>query len=125
RLYDPTESRYVDLDEIEKLVMDQVDFVVIDKLSGEDITRAVLLQVIAAREQRDTHSLTRDFLLQTIRSQARGQRALTASFLEQSLNLLQATKATETSAQTAQRLAQNHFKRWRAVQEDIDRKLRN
>src|SRR5690606_34653363 len=50
RLYDTVESRYITLADIRRLVMDKVDFVVIDKKSQEDITRSILLQVIAEQE---------------------------------------------------------------------------
>ena len=51
RLYDTVESRYITLADIRRLVMDKVDFLVVDKKSQEDITRSILLQVIAEQEQ--------------------------------------------------------------------------
>jgi polyhydroxyalkanoate synthesis repressor PhaR len=56
RLYDTEESRYITLADIKDLVMNKVDFEVIDKKSGEDITRTILLQVISEQEWRDTSS---------------------------------------------------------------------
>jgi len=47
RLYDTVESRYITLSDIRRLVIERIDFVVIDKKSQEDITRSILLQVIA------------------------------------------------------------------------------
>lgn len=88
RFYDSSESRYVLLEELQKLVTDEVEFVVIDKLTGLDITRSVLLQVITAQAQRGVHLLTREFLLEVIRSHERGPRSMTASYLEQSLDLI-------------------------------------
>ena len=52
RLYDTVESRYITLADIRRLVVDNVDFVVIDKKSQQDITRTILLQVIAEQETR-------------------------------------------------------------------------
>ena len=46
RLYDTAESKYVTLNDVRKLVLDGVGFCVIDKKSGEDITRNILLQII-------------------------------------------------------------------------------
>jgi polyhydroxyalkanoate synthesis repressor PhaR len=133
RFYDYRESRYVDLAEIQRLVTEGVEFVVVDKRTGEDITRAVLLQVITCQEQRGVHLLTREFLLQMIRSQARGPRSLTASYLEQSLNLLNrggyrganGRDMDNESVQVVQRLARKHYHRWCAVEEEIDLKLKN
>ena len=48
RLYDTVESRYITLADVRKLVVERIEFVVVDKKSQEDITRCILLQVIAA-----------------------------------------------------------------------------
>ena len=50
RLYDTVESRYITLADIRRLVIDRIDFVVMDKKTQEDITRSILLQVIAEQE---------------------------------------------------------------------------
>ena len=52
RLYDTVESRYITLDDVRRLVLGRIEFCVIDKRSQQDITRPVLLQVIADQEQR-------------------------------------------------------------------------
>ena len=46
RLYDTTESKYITLDDVKKLVLEGVPFLVTDKQTGEDITRNILLQII-------------------------------------------------------------------------------
>ena len=51
RLYDTVQSKYITLSDIRSLVLERIDFVVIDKKSQEDITRSILLQVIAEQEQ--------------------------------------------------------------------------
>ena len=51
RLYDTEISRYITLEEVRRLVLDNVDFRVVDKRTHEDITRSILLQVIAEQEQ--------------------------------------------------------------------------
>jgi polyhydroxyalkanoate synthesis repressor PhaR len=68
RLYDTEESRYITLADIKDLVMNKVDFEVIDKKSGEDITRTILLQVISEQEQHGDAIMTEDFLAQIIRA---------------------------------------------------------
>ena len=50
RLYDTVESRYITLADVRRLVLERIDFIVIDKKTSDDITRAILLQVIAERE---------------------------------------------------------------------------
>ena len=129
RLYDPFESRYVTLTEIQKMAAAGVDFIVIEKATGEDVTRSVLLQLIAAQEQRGVSLLPHEFLLQMIRSREQGLPALTASYLEQSLNLFRREGAAdrrtadEDLAAMAQRMAQQHYQRWHTAQDEIDRKL--
>lgn len=46
RLYDTTNSRYINLDEIAQLIKDGRDVKVVDAATGEDITRVVLTQII-------------------------------------------------------------------------------
>ena len=47
RLYDATNSRYVNLEEVAEFVQRGCDVRVIDVASGEDITRVILTQIIA------------------------------------------------------------------------------
>lgn len=68
RLYDTVESRYITLADVRKLVLERIEFVVLDKRSGRDITHGTLLQVIAEREQESEAMLGRDFLAQVIRA---------------------------------------------------------
>jgi polyhydroxyalkanoate synthesis repressor PhaR len=46
RLYDSTHSRYVNLDEIARLIREGKDLKVLDAKSGQDLTRVVLTQII-------------------------------------------------------------------------------
>ena len=87
RLYDTVESRYITLADIRRLVIERIDFVVVDKKSQEDITRSILLQVIAEQEHGGEHLMSRDFLSQVIRSYGAGLRTAMGSYLEQSLKL--------------------------------------
>ena len=68
RLYDTVESRYVTLADVRRLVVDRVDFVVLDRKSQQDITRSILLQVIAEQEGAGESLMSRDFLSQVIRT---------------------------------------------------------
>ena len=75
RLYDTVESRYITLADIRRLVLERIDFIVIDKKSQGDITRSILLQVIAEQEHVGEPLMSRDFLSQVIRSYGAGVRA--------------------------------------------------
>lgn len=52
RLYRTDESRYVTLDELAQLVREDIDFVVHDAKTSEDLTGVVLAQVILEEEKR-------------------------------------------------------------------------
>lgn len=68
RLYDTEDSRYITLADIRGLVLEEIEFVVIDKKSGDDITRSILLQVISEQEQQGEPTMSEAFLSQVIRS---------------------------------------------------------
>ena len=68
KLYDTVESRYVTLADIRRLVLERIDFAVVDRKSQQDITRSILLQVIAEQEGGGESLMSRDFLSQVIRS---------------------------------------------------------
>jgi len=129
RLYDTVESRYITLADIRRLVMDRIDFVVIDKKSQEDITRSILLQVIAEQEHAGEPLMSQDFLSQVIRSYGGAMQSLVGSYLEQSLKLLSSQQAQmrehmrgvfgEDAYDTIATLTQQNLERWRSVQDDI------
>ncbi len=135
RLYDTVESRYITLADIRRLVIDRIDFVVIDKKSQEDITRSILLQVIADQEHGLEPLLGRDFLSQIIRSYGGAMQGMIGSYLEQSLKLFVSQQrdtrltfkgvAEGDSAEAVSSLAQKNFQRWRSVQDEIYRTLMN
>ncbi|NOR67709.1 MAG: polyhydroxyalkanoate synthesis repressor PhaR [Woeseiaceae bacterium] len=85
RLYDTEESRYITLADIKDLILKQTDLVVIDKKSGNDITRSILLQVISDQEQNGDAIMSEDFLAQVIRCYGKVAPGLMANHLEQSL----------------------------------------
>lgn len=87
RLYDTEESRYITLSDIKDLVIRKVDFMVIDKKSGDDITRAILLQVISEQEAHGEAIMSQDFLSQVIRSYGKVMPGFMANYLEQSMKL--------------------------------------
>jgi polyhydroxyalkanoate synthesis repressor PhaR len=68
RLYDTEESRYITLADIRNLVLSGTNLTVVDKKTGDDITRTILLQVISEQEQNGNAIMGKDFLIQVIRS---------------------------------------------------------
>ena len=132
RLYDTVESRYITLADVRKLVVDRVEFMVVDKKTQEDITRSILLQVIAEQEHAGEPLMSRDFLSHVIRSYGGGiMQGVVGSYLEQSLKLFAAQqgemrgKAQGFAAgdDDVAAVTQRNFQRWRTVQDEIFRTL--
>ena len=51
RLYDTEISSYITVEDVRQLIVDGEDFEVRDAKTGEDLTRSILLQIIAEHEQ--------------------------------------------------------------------------
>ena len=88
RLYDTVESRYITLAEIQRLVVDKIDFVVVDKKSNAEITRSILLQVISELEHQADPILSQDFMIQIIRSHGGSLQPVVSAYLESSMKSL-------------------------------------
>lgn len=67
RLYDTHASRYVTLDEILQLVRNHTPFQVEDSRTKKDITRSILFQIIAEREDNGDPIFSVDLLTKIIR----------------------------------------------------------
>lgn len=67
RLYDTTQSRYVNLDELRQLILRGVDVRVVEQATGADITVPVLLQIIAEGQRGPAPILSAGFLAGVIR----------------------------------------------------------
>ena len=88
RLYDTIESRYITLADIRRLVVEKIDFVVVDKKNNADITRSILLQVIAEQEHLAEPVLTQEFMVSVIRTYGTAMQSQVSSLLESSLKQL-------------------------------------
>jgi polyhydroxyalkanoate synthesis repressor PhaR len=87
RLYNKATSTYITLDDLAVMVRDNVDFVVYDAKTGEDITRKVLTQIIFDEENRGAQNLLPiQFLRQLIRFYGDQMQAFLPSYLELSLD---------------------------------------
>jgi polyhydroxyalkanoate synthesis repressor PhaR len=88
RLYNTDTSTYVTLEDLAEMVRGNRDFVVYDAKSGEDLTHAVLTQIIVEQESRGTNLLPIGFLRQLIRFYGDSMQKLVPSYLEFSLDSL-------------------------------------
>jgi polyhydroxyalkanoate synthesis repressor PhaR len=86
RLYNTATSSYVTLDHLCQMVKDDIDFVVFDAKSGEDITRSVLTQIIVEEEGKGGQNLLPiNFLRQLISFYGDNLQFLLPRYLEQSM----------------------------------------
>jgi polyhydroxyalkanoate synthesis repressor PhaR len=133
RLYDTVESRYVTLADVRRLVVDRIDFVVLDRKSQQDITRSILLQVIAEQEGAGESLMSRDFLSQVIRTYGSGLQDFVGRYLDESIQQF-AREQRELRerfknvvgvdpVETVTAVAQKNYQRWKALQEEVFNRL--
>ena len=89
RLYDTESSSYITLERLAEMVREKRQFKVVDAKSGEDITRAVLTQIIMDEESRGETVLPVGFLRQLIGMYGGQMPALLPQYLEASLEAFQ------------------------------------
>lgn len=87
RLYDTEISSYITLEDVRQLICDGESFEVIDAKSGEDLTRTVLLQIIAEHEERGTPIFSTELLTQIIRFYGDALQGFMGNYLERSMQL--------------------------------------
>lgn len=85
RLYDTEISSYITIAEVRQLVVDGTPFEVRDAKTGDDLTRCVLLQIIAEHEENGTPMLSTQMLSQMIRFYGDSLQGLTGNYLERSM----------------------------------------
>jgi polyhydroxyalkanoate synthesis repressor PhaR len=85
RLYDASQSRHITLDDIRALIIKGEKIKVVEDKTGHDITRHILLQVIAEQEQFGRPILSTPVLESIIRFYGSSMQGFLASFLEKSI----------------------------------------
>jgi polyhydroxyalkanoate synthesis repressor PhaR len=85
RLYDASQSRHITLDDIRALIVKGEKIKVVEDKTGHDITRHILLQVIAEQEQFGRPILSTPVLESIIRFYGSSMQGFLASFLEKSI----------------------------------------
>jgi len=86
RLYNTATSSYVTLDDLAKMVKAGSEFVVHDAKTGEDLTRAVLTQIIVEEEQKGQNLLPINFLRQLICLYGDSMQFMVPRYLEQAMS---------------------------------------
>lgn len=134
RLYDTEISRYITLEQIRQLVLQGVDFQIVDKRSGEDITRSILLQVISEQEEGGNPIFSSRVLRNIIRFYGDSMQSTMTSYLELSLELFneqqhqfkeQMRRLVDANKplSTLRELSQQQLPVWRAVRREFIKNL--
>jgi polyhydroxyalkanoate synthesis repressor PhaR len=134
RLYDTEVSRYITLGDIRELVLQGVEFSVIDKRSRADITRSILLQVIAEEERGGDPIFSTEILKQFIRFYGDSMQSVMSGYLEMSLQLfneqnqqfrnqLGSLLNSNNPIKTLRELSQQQLPIWRSIRREFLRNL--
>ena len=129
RLYDTHQSCYITLSNVRDLVIKEIPFQVVDRQSGEDITRSILLQIIMEQESGGEPLFSTDILAQFIRNYGDTTKQGFTSFLEHSMNMFtnqqeaireQMQKAlTNTPLENWVKLNEQNMQQWNKMQQDF------
>lgn len=129
RLYDAADSRHVTLEDLRKLIVQGVKLRIVDDKSGEDLTRSILLQIIADQEQFGQPILSTATLESIIRFYGDAMQGFMGRYLEQSVAAFvnqqqslqsQLTKMVSgTPLATMADLAQANLAMWQQMQESL------
>lgn len=129
RLYDTEISRYITLEDVRQLVLDGVDFCVKDVKTDEDLTRSILLQIIAEQEHDGDPLFSTRTLTQLIRFYGNVYQTVFSDYLQKSLELFASQqqefqqrlhKSVSTNPLTAMgELTQRNLELWQKMQENF------
>lgn len=134
RLYDTEISRYITLEEIRQLVLRGEEFQVVDKRTGNDITRTILLQVISEQEEGGDPIFSTKVLRNIIRFYGDSMQSTMSSYLELSLEFfseqqqqfqdrLRRLLGANNPLAALREISQHQLPLWRSVRREFIRNL--
>ncbi|MGC1869741.1 MAG: polyhydroxyalkanoate synthesis regulator DNA-binding domain-containing protein [Acidobacteriaceae bacterium] len=91
RLYDTTNSRYVNLEEVAQILQQGNDVQVIDAATGDDITRLILTQIIVEDAKTPESDFPLDLLRQMVVASGRATQESALNYMKAMLDLYQST----------------------------------
>src|SRR5688572_21375259 len=92
RLYNTETKSYVNYEDLSKIVRDGSDIKVVDSKTQEDVTKAVLIQMILEEEKNDKTVLPTEFLFQILRTREDSLQDFFKNHLSASFNAYLRTK---------------------------------
>lgn len=120
RLYDAAQSRHITIDDIRNMVIAGTRVKVIEDKSNEDITRLVLLQVIADQEQFGRPILSTSLLESMIRFYGNSMQSFFSSYLEKSVEtFIRQQEAMQGQSNPIAELTRQNLELWAKMQETL------
>src|SRR6478609_7129248 len=128
RLYDTEISSYVTLEDVRQLIVDGESFEVRDARTGADLTRSVLLQILAEHEDIGQPIFSTQLLITVIRFYGDSLQGIVGSYLERSIQVFneQQAQLRGTLGNVVQapwtlisQLADKNMEIWKGVQQGI------
>ena len=129
RLYDTEESKYITLEDIKKLVIQNKEFIVKDVKSEEDLTRSILLQIISEQEDGGEPLFSTQALSHIIRFYGDSVQSVAGDYIQKSIDLFvtqqkqiqeQLQSAVNKNPITAMaELTEQNLDMWKKMQENF------
>jgi polyhydroxyalkanoate synthesis repressor PhaR len=89
RLYDTTNSRYINQDEVAQMLKNGYEVQVLDAATGEDLTRLVLTQIIVEQAKAPESAFPLDILRQMVVASSRATQEGTLKYMKGVLDMYQ------------------------------------
>ena len=89
RLYDTTNSRYINLDEVAQMVRDGYDVKVVDAATGEDLTRLILTQIIVEHAKDPGSAFPLDVLREMVVASGKATQESTLKYMRAMFDMYQ------------------------------------
>ena len=129
RLYDTEISSYITIEDVRQLIVDGEEFEVRDAKSGEDLTRQVLLQIIAEHEQDGQPMLSTQLLSQIIRLYGDSLQGFMGTYLDRSMQTFMEQQAQfrqqmggmlgQTPWAMMNQLTERNLEMWKELQKNL------
>jgi polyhydroxyalkanoate synthesis repressor PhaR len=129
RLYDASQSRHVTLEDIREFIVQGQKVRVVEDKTGDDITRLILLQVIAEQEQFGKPILSEALLESIIRFYGNGLQDFMSRYLEKSVETFAAQQEqlqaqvsklmTQSPVDSLAEIAKQNLDYWTRMQEQM------
>jgi polyhydroxyalkanoate synthesis repressor PhaR len=129
RLYDTEISSYVTLEDVRQLIIEGESFEVRDARTGNDLTRAVLLQILAEHEDIGQPVFSTQLLTTVIRFYGDSLQGIVGSYLERSIQMFSdqqqqlrahlGSLVVQTPWSLLNQLTERNMEIWKGLQQGI------